>query len=70
MGVLFLLLILVLFKSDEFSSSQTVDVFSSAEIFDGIKQFRIPALIKTAKGTLIAFAEARTQPQTDCGYKW
>jgi len=26
--------------------------------------------VRTAAGTLLAFAEARTAPQTDCGYKW
>ena len=44
-----------------------VDVFIAGQ---GAPQFRIPALVSTSKGTLVAFAEARTEPSTDCGYKW
>ena len=48
-----------------------VDVFAANDsLSEGIQQFRIPALVLTARGTLIAFAEARTAPQTDCGFKW
>lgn len=35
----------------------------------GVNNYRIPVLVATAKGTLIAIAEARTQ-QSDCGFKW
>jgi sialidase-1 len=44
-----------------------VDVFVAG---DGAPQYRIPALVRTGNGTLVAFAEARTEPSTDCGYKW
>ena len=44
-----------------------IDVFVAGQ---GVAQFRIPALTRTAKGTLIALAEARTDPAVDCGYKW
>ena len=49
-----------------------IDVFAAGDDFNstGVRQFRIPALVRTAKGTLLAFAEARTAPQSDCGYKW
>ena len=51
--------------------SHWVDVFSANDsLSEGIHQFRIPALVLTARGTLIAIAEARTAPQTDCGFKW
>ena len=45
-----------------------VDVF----IGDGapVPQYRIPALVVTGKGTLLAFAEARYHPETDCGWKY
>lgn len=49
-------------------SSFPVDVFTPGE--GGVAQFRIPALTKTSKGTLVAFSEARTNPATDCAYKW
>lgn len=49
------------------SLADPVDVFVAGQ---GVAQFRIPALTRTAKGTLIAFAEARTDPATDCGYKY
>ena len=49
------------------SSAYPIDVFVAGQ---GVAQFRIPALTRTANGTLIAFAEARTEPATDCGYKW
>jgi sialidase-1 len=52
-------------------NTSAVNVFVSGdEISEGIKQYRIPALVRTPKGTLLAFAEARTHPETDCGYKW
>lgn len=45
-----------------------VDVFVAGV---GVAQYRIPALVRSERtGTLVAFAEARTEPQTDCGYKW
>ena len=46
-----------------------VDVFKAGDEA-GVKQFRIPALVATGRGTLLAFAEARTDPAVDCGYKW
>lgn len=42
-----------------------VDVFQSGA--DGYKLFRIPGLVITAKGTLLAYAEARRSDQTDWG---
>lgn len=45
-----------------------VDVFAPGE--GGIPQFRIPALVRTDRGTLVAFSEARTDPSTDCAFKW
>ena len=36
---------------------------------EGVPQYRIPALVQTGTGTLLAFAEARYAPATDCGYK-
>jgi len=45
-----------------------VDVFVAGQ--GAAAQYRIPALTRTAKGTLIAMAEARTEPSTDCAYKW
>ena len=50
-------------------SQAVVDVFTAGDNPDN-KQYRIPALVLTGKGTLIAFAEARTEPWHDCGYKW
>lgn len=49
-----------------------VDVFVAGDDFNatGVKQFRIPALVRTGSGALLAFAEARTDPATDCAYKW
>ena len=44
------------------------DVFESGS--EGVPQYRIPALVQTGAGTLLAFAEARYQPSTDCGYKF
>lgn len=44
------------------------DVFVSGQ--DGVPQYRIPALVQTGVGTLLAFAEARFQPSSDCGYKY
>jgi sialidase-1 len=45
-----------------------VDVFAPGE--GGVPQFRIPALVRTDRGTLVAFAEARMDPSTDCAFKW
>ena len=45
-----------------------MDVFSAGQF--GVAQYRIPALVITANGTLLAIAEARMHPQTDCAYKW
>lgn len=65
---LFSLLLLTL----SVSSASLVDVYVAGddENATGIRQFRIPSLVRTAKGTLLAFAEGRTAPRTDCGYKW
>jgi sialidase-1 len=49
-------------------ASSTIDVFAAGD--EGVLQYRIPALVRTGRGTLLAFAEARTDPSTDCGYKW
>ena len=48
-----------------------VDVFVAGDAAArGVLQWRIPALVRTPRGTLLAFAEARTDPRTDCGPKW
>lgn len=61
----------VLLLQPSAAAAQWVDVFAFNDSFAaGIRQFRIPALIQTAAGTLVAIAEARTAPQTDCGFKW
>ena len=62
------ILFFCLFLTSLYSHS-VVDVFTAGDDPDN-KQYRIPALVLTGKGTLIAFAEARTEPSTDCGYKW
>jgi len=49
-------------------AAPAVDVFVAGQ--GAAAQYRIPALSRTAAGTLVAFAEARTDPATDCGYKW
>jgi hypothetical protein len=36
----------------------------------GVLQWRIPSLVLTPRGTLVAFAEGRTDPSTDCAYKF
>lgn len=65
-------LLLLLLRATTGTSSPLVDVFVAGddEAKTGIKQFRIPSLVRTGKGTLLAFAEGRTDPATDCGYKW
>lgn len=49
------------------ASAQPVDVYVAGE---GEAQYRIPALVRTARGTLLLFAEARPFPTRDCNYKW
>ena len=62
---------LAIFLLLRLASAQWTDVFAANDsISEGIHQFRIPALLQTAAGTLVAIAEARTAPQTDCGFKW
>ncbi len=41
------------------------DLFAAGE--GGYKLFRIPGLVVTAKGTLLAYAEARKDDRTDWG---
>lgn len=45
-----------------------VPIFAAGDF--GVPQYRIPALVVTGKGTLLAFAEARFRPQVDCGFKY
>lgn len=45
-----------------------VDVFTAGT--NGVADFRIPSLVATGKGTLIAFAEARLQSSSDCKSKY
>jgi sialidase-1 len=45
-----------------------VPIFAAGDF--GVPQYRIPALTVTGKGTLLAFAEARFQPEVDCGFKY
>ena len=52
-----------------FNVPAPVDVFMPL-LEPQVLQYRIPALVRTGKGTLIAFAEARTDPLVDCAYKW
>lgn len=59
-------LLLVLHGASAVAASAAVDVFVASRAL----QYRIPALVRTAAGTLVAFAEARTDAATDCGYKW
>lgn len=47
----------------------SVDIFIAGEPPE-IADYRIPALVQTARGTLIAIAEARTTTTSDCDYKW
>lgn len=53
------------------SSGSPVDVFVAGDsVSEGVLQWRIPSLVFTGNRTLLAFAEGRTDPRTDCGYKW
>lgn len=53
---------------------QAAAALNIVDVFVGngkpVPQYRIPALVVTGKGTLLAFAEARYHPETDCGYKY
>lgn len=49
-------------------SPAPVDVFIS-DGPGGIPQYRIPALVVTGSGALLAISEKRYHPGTDCGYK-
>lgn len=51
------------------SAPAAVDVFVAGDE-PGVQQYRIPALVVTGRGTLLAFSEARTDGATDCAYKW
>jgi len=46
-----------------------VDLFVAGEPPD-VAVYRIPALVRTSRGTLVAIAEARTTLTSDCDYKW
>lgn len=48
---------------------QVVDVFVGGET-GGEAQYRIPALVRTGRGSLLLFAEARPYPTRDCNHKW
>ena len=50
------------------ASLPAVNVFRAGD--GGVPQFRIPALVTTDKGTLIAMSEARYHPASDCGAKF
>jgi sialidase-1 len=66
-----LLIAFVLMCVFSVSFSLPVDVFVAGDsASEGVLQWRIPSLVFTGNRTLLAFAEGRTDPQTDCGYKW
>ena len=46
-----------------------LDLFVAGEPPD-VAVYRIPALVRTSRGTLVAIAEARTTLTSDCDYKW
>jgi sialidase-1 len=61
----FLITSLVTINATNASDNQIVDVYQQGEA--GIAAYRIPALIQTKKGTLLAFAEARKGGLSDTG---
>lgn len=58
---------LALHAAEQANVTTPVDIFISGDM--GINNYRIPAIVRTGTGTLLAFAEARTQ-QSDCDTKW
>jgi sialidase-1 len=49
-------------------STNPVDLFIAGSVA-GVNNFRIPALVRTQSGVLLAFAEARSE-NSDCAFKW
>ncbi len=52
-------------KTDTASAIESVDVFVSGQ--DGYHTYRIPAIVATQQGTLLAFCEARKSGRSDTG---
>jgi sialidase-1 len=50
-----------------FPSTKPVDLFVAGD--DGVSNYRIPSLLRTPRGTLLAVAEARSA-ESDCKEKW
>src|SRR3954464_6376616 len=59
------LFLLVLLPASLFSAPPQVDIFRAGE--GGYASYRIPALIATPKGTLLAFCEGRRNGTSDTG---
>ena len=61
----FLFIFLIIFIDSAFAQREAVTVFESGK--DGYKSFRIPAMITTTNGTILAFCEGRTNGSDDFG---
>jgi sialidase-1 len=65
---LFMIVLSCLLVSAISVTQDPIDLFI-ANTDPGVNNYRIPALVRSADGTLIAFAEARSE-NSDCAYKW
>jgi len=61
----FLFIFLIIFIDSAIAQREAVTVFESGK--DGYKSFRIPAMIATPNGTILAFCEGRTNGSDDFG---